>query len=87
MLFKEERKLEEYLRYELEVYDEGFDQVYSDSSELPEDPLERAKLVISFNFSSLTDNEKARALKRAEHRIFIRYVIAFYNYLYDFMGN
>ena len=52
----ESRKLEEYLRYELEVYDEGFDQVFSDSSELPEDPLERAKLVIRFNFSSLIFN-------------------------------
>ena len=78
----ESRKFEE-----LEAYDEGFDQVSSDSSELPEDPLERAKLVIRSNFSSLSDNEKARALKSAEHRILIRYVIAFYNYYYDFMNN
>ena len=44
----EARKLEEYLRYELEAYDEGFDQVHSDDNELPEDPLERAKQVIRF---------------------------------------
>ena len=82
----ESRKLEEYLRYELEAYDEGFDQVYSDNNELPEDPLERAKLVIRFNFAGLNENEQARALKNAEHRIFIRYAVAFYNYLYDYMN-
>ena len=45
----------------MEVYDEGFDQVSSDSSELPEDPLERAKQVIRFNFAGLNENEQARA--------------------------
>ncbi len=75
----ESRQLEEYLRYELEAYDEGFDQVYSDNNELPEDPLERTKLVIRFNFAGLNENKQARVLRNAEHRILFVILLHFTN--------